>query len=78
MVEIGQAFLDHAKGDLKPLRLRDPLSCDNALWHRNSRINWPMFGPITTPPYSPDFKPIELIATPANQLTCAVKWSLRQ
>ena len=57
--ECFQTFLHHANADISFERPRNLLICDNASWHKATRLDWGAFEPIYLPPYSPDLNPIE-------------------
>jgi len=56
---IFQTFLSEANRDVRRLRQRNILICDNASWHKKKSLDWGAFEPVFLPPYSPDFNPIE-------------------
>lgn len=57
--EMFQTFLDHAAHNINRERKRNILICDNASWHKGTRLEWGPFEPVFLPAYSPDLNPIE-------------------
>jgi transposase len=55
-----QIFLDFADEKLRKRKKTQVVICDNASWHKASRLKWGNnMTPAFLPPYSPDFNPIE-------------------
>jgi len=59
--DVFQVFLDEAAQSITPTRKRNILILDNASWHKRKKLDWHFFEPLSLPPYSPDFNPIERI-----------------